>query len=154
EVAAGADQRQAAEERLTLVLPEADARVRAHHPGALRLVEVDGRVAKGAAPLDHRGVVVRVRDRDLRDPAQLLDPRDRRLVDQPDAVPEEVAFGRLDQEGPLADAELRLGIDRVEPLFFLLDRVPVRPAEALERRPLLTVRADVLPLVLANRAML
>ena len=94
-------------------------------------MDVDRRVAEGAAPLDHRRVVVRVRDRDLGDPAQLLDPRDRRVVDQPDAVPEDVALGRLDQEGPLADAELRLGVDRVEVLLLLLDRVLVRRAEAV-----------------------
>ena len=71
EMSSGADQRQAAEQRLALALPEADARVRAHHPGPLGLVDVNRCVAEGATPLDHRRVIVRVRDRDLGDPAQL-----------------------------------------------------------------------------------
>ena len=116
-------------------------------------MQVDRGAAEGPAPFHHRRVIVRVRDRDLGNPAQFLHPRDRRVVDQPDAIPQNVPPRRLDQERALADAELRLGVDRVEPGLFLLDDVLVRRPEVLERRPLLAVGIDVLPLVLADRAM-
>ena len=59
-------------------------------------------------PLDHRGVVVRVRDRDRREPAFGADPRDDLVVEIRRAVPEDVAGARLDEERALADRERRL----------------------------------------------
>src|SRR6185312_671987 len=61
EVAAGADEREAVAEFERPPFPEADGRVGPHHPGPLGLVDVDGGVAEGPAPLDHRRVIVRVR---------------------------------------------------------------------------------------------
>ena len=147
---AGADQLQPPAQLQLPPLPEPDARVRPHHPGPLRLVQVDRRPAERPAPFHHRRVIMRVRDRDLGDPAQLLHLLNRRVVQEPDAVPQDVAALRLDQERPLADPELRLGVDRVEPVLLLLDDIPVRRPQVLERRPLLAVGVDVLPLVLAD----
>ena len=81
-------------------------------------------------PLDHRRVVVRVRDRDLGDPPQLRDPRDRRVVHERDAVPQDIPFLCLNQECSLADPELWLGVDRVEAGLFLLDDVFCATIEA------------------------
>src|SRR2546423_14075431 len=85
---------------------ELDPLVRAHHPLAVGRVQVDGRV-EGARPLDHRRVVVRMRDRDRADPAELLDPRAELVVEERDAVPEDVAAPARspDEERALADRE-------------------------------------------------
>src|SRR5947199_2296071 len=54
-------------------------------------------------------------------------------------------------ERPLADGEARLGADPGQPGFELLDAVPMSLRELGRRRPLLSVMADVLALVLADR---
>ena len=69
-----------------LALPQLDRRVRAHDP--LRVVGVQQhRALEAVRPLDHRRVVVRVRDRDRRQPAERLDGLGRRLVEQRDRTP-------------------------------------------------------------------
>src|SRR5436305_10231687 len=54
-------------------------------------------------------------------------------------------------ERPLADGEARLGADPGQPGFELLDAVPMSLCELGRRGPLLSVMADVLALVLADR---
>jgi len=97
---------------------------------------------------------VRVGDRDRGDPAELLDARAELVVEERDAVPEDVAARarRLDEERALADREARLAADPDETRRLLANLGAVVSPERLERRPPLTVAADVLPLVLADRA--
>src|SRR5690606_4461429 len=78
--------------------------------------------------------------------------RHRPVVDQGDAVPEQVAAGRTHQQRALADREARLGTDPEQAFGLRLDAVAVRAAQRLERGPLLPAAADVLALVLADRA--
>src|SRR4029079_19647690 len=101
--------RQALAELARLAVPEVDPLVGAHDPLAVGGVQVDGRV-EGARPLDQRRVVVRVRDRYRGDAAELLDARAELVVEERDAVPEDVAARarRLDEERALADREARL----------------------------------------------
>ena len=131
--------------------PRTDARVGPHHPLAVVLVDVDRHAAERAAPLDHRRVVVRVRDRDRPRCRRAPRPRDGRVVDQPDAVPEE--FVR--RPGPAA----RWPIANYGSV-----PIPVRPAllarsccggRARSSSSVVhcwPVRPDVLALVLADRA--
>ena len=74
EVPAAADQRQPVVQGLGLALPELDRRVGPHDPLPVGGVQVDRHAAEGPAPLDHRRVVVRVRDGDGRQPARACGP--------------------------------------------------------------------------------
>ena len=125
-----------------LARPVFDARARAHHPFAVGLVQEDARV-EALGPVDHRRVVVRMRDRDRLDPVRCG------IIDERHAVPEQ----RLDLKGALTDRKRRLDSDTGEPRLDLLDARMVRLPQRLERRPLLSSRTDVLALVEADRAL-
>src|SRR3546814_14939334 len=74
------------------------------------------------------------------------------VIDQRDAVPQQVAARRTHQQRALADREAWLGAD-AEPAFGLrFDAVAMRVAQRFERGPLLPAAADVLAIVLADRA--
>lgn len=119
-----------------------DMRPVAHDP----LLVLDGVVhgtVKGPGPLDRRGEVVRMRDGDGADPAQLVDATDRVVVNVCDAVPEHVAPCRTTQDGALAqadgghgddahDARVVLGHGEVVVVFFGL-------LQGAQRRPPLSV---------------
>ena len=118
-------------------------------------VQVDGRV-EGAAPLDHRRVVVRVGDGDRRRARRA--PRPPRRVASSSSVMQShstLPAGALHQQRALADGELRLGADAEQAVALVLRARGVAwRAQLLERRPALAAPADVLPLVLADRAAL
>ena len=63
-----------------------------------------------------------------------------------------LAFGVAQEQGPLADGEVRLDADADQPRLLELDRVPVGQPQLVQRGPLLAGRLDVLPLVLADGA--
>ena len=151
EVAAAAHQRHALHHLARFALPEADRRIGAHHPLAVGGVKEDGGV-KGARPFHHRRVVVRVRDGDRGQAAQRAHDVDRRVVQQRDAVPQDVARRGAKEERALADGEARLRADPVQPRLQSLKGVAVRPPKLGEREPALAAGADVLPLVHAHRA--
>lgn len=92
-------------------------------------------------------------ERDPRDAADRPDRRDALVVDVAEAVPEEIAAVRADEESTLADAERGLYPDAGQVRFEVaqLDALPLR-AELVERRPQLPTLANVLALVLADRA--
>src|SRR5262245_35288617 len=80
--------------------------------------------------------------------AQLFD---RRIVDHRHAVPQQIASGRPDQQRPLADRERRLR-SHAQQVHLGAHLVVVLLAQAVKRGPALPGPADVLPLVLADRA--
>jgi len=125
-MATAPDQREPRAHLPGLSLPEDDRRVRAHHPRAVSGVQVDRRV-EDARPLDHGGVIVGVRDGDGGNPAHTADRRDRRLVEQADAIPEHVAARRPHQERPLADGKARFRPDAQQPRVLFLDHGAVTP---------------------------
>jgi len=96
--------------------PKADDGVGALDPWSVSFVEMDRGVVEGAAPFDHRAVVVRVRDGDGGDTAESADGADGFFIEETDAIPEDVAVRRLDEERALADGELRLSADANEVL--------------------------------------
>jgi hypothetical protein len=93
---------------------------------------------------------VRVRDRDRIEAARRPDVRADLVVEERDAVPQDVPAGRADEQRALADREARLAADPDEPRRLLADLGAVVTAELVERRPALAVPADVLALVLAD----
>src|SRR5262249_33514762 len=136
-----------------LGLPQDDAGARPHHPLAVGRVDVDGHVPEGRAPLDARPVEVRVGDGDGPEAAARPDRLDRRVVEEADAVPEDVAGRGLDEESLLADTEGGDGGDAGEAGILLAEHVPVALGRHLGQcRPPLSLPPDVLALVLADRA--
>src|SRR4029079_1036731 len=111
----------------------------------------DGSAAECATPLDRRAVEVRVRHRNPGEPARGAERPHRRVIDVPDAIPEEVAVRRLHEERPLADPDGRRDADAEEPRLLLahLDAMPAR-RELLQRGPRLPAAAHVLALVFAD----
>src|SRR6266436_4197443 len=81
EVSSQPNQREARPNWLGVPLPELHRGVRPHHPLTISRVQVDRYSPERTAPLHHRGVVVRVGDRDRRDAAQALQQIDCGVVD-------------------------------------------------------------------------
>ena len=81
EVAAETDQLALVIERVALARPELDAIARSHHVLGVRLVQQHPRI-EALGPGDHRGVVVRVRDRDRVQPSGSLHRAGRLVVEQ------------------------------------------------------------------------
>src|SRR5438874_8116015 len=153
EVPARLDQRYAWE-RLDTAFPVFDRGIGPHHPLAIRLRDIDRRVPEGATPLHVDAVEVRVRHRDAVEAAARADGRDALVVDEAEAVPQEVASGRLDEQRTLPDADGWIGTESAEPRLEVahLDAVAF-PAEPGQGDPALPTGWDVLPLVIADRAM-
>jgi hypothetical protein len=92
-----------------------------------------------------------MRNSDGRNAAQIADGVDGWLVEKSQAIPEHIAPRRLQQESPLTDREVRLGVNGIQISFLLLDDIVMFSRKLLERRPLLPVKADELAGILANR---
>src|SRR3546814_9589746 len=95
-----------------------------------------------------------MRDRNRADAAGFAHACHGVVVDQRDAVPQQVDARRTHQQRVLADRETRFGSDTKQALGLRLDTVAVRVAQRFERGPLLPAAADVLALVFADRAAL
>src|SRR5438132_982907 len=76
---------------------------------------------------------------------------DGRVIDDRDAVPQEVAPRRLHQQGALSDSNCRLGPDSGQAQI-IVDLVLMTGPELFERGPSLPRPSHVLPLVLADYA--
>ena len=155
-MAAEPQQREPAPELQLFPLPEPDPGVRAHHPRPIVGVQPDRRTPERPAPLDHRAVEMRMRDRDPAEPARRLDHPHRRIVDQADAVPEQVPSRTVlrrgrHQERPLPDRKARLRADPEQPVTLGPHRQPMPAPERLERGPPLPAPAHELALVGAHR---
>ncbi|HMN59354.1 MAG TPA: hypothetical protein PJ988_03270 [Anaerolinea sp.] len=136
---------------MSLALPEGHRRVGVHDKFAVGGVQVDGRV-ESAAPLDHRRVIVRVRDGDGRDAPQGFYVGEGGLVQQADAVPQHVAIGSVHQQGALPDGEARHAADAGQAGLDSADEVVVFGLERLQGGPLLALVANVLAVILTDEA--
>src|SRR5258705_9676012 len=94
-------ERHFARQRQSIALPQLDGGVGSHDPLPVGGVQMDGNAAEGAAPFHHRGVVMRVGDRDAGKPAEPLHDLDGGGIDERDAVPQNIAFGRAQDEPAL-----------------------------------------------------
>src|SRR2546427_5667563 len=134
-------------------LPVADRRVEPHDPLPVCLRDEDGRVAEGLAPLDADAVKMRMRHRDAAQSTSVANGGDPGVVDKSQAVPEDVAFGGLYQQCPLADPNRWIRADPGQPGFELADvGAAALRLELRKGYPALSTRRDVLTLVLADRA--
>ena len=95
---------------------------------------------------------MRVRNGDSPDAAQAIHGRNRRLVNQADAVPQQVALRRLHQQRPLPDGKAGLRANAGQPWFFRFDDIVMISLQISQCRPLLPLPAHVLPLILADGA--
>src|SRR5882672_521993 len=94
-----------------------------------------------------------MRNRDGVQPAKPLDQGDRGVVDQRDAIPQDVPLRRAQEQCALADGELRLRADADEAWLVLAEAVVVRNPEPFQRCPRLPLGRDVLALVFADGAL-
>jgi len=85
----------------------------------------DRRVAEGPAPLNHRCVIVWVRDGNCVDTTECVDRRPGVSVEERNAVPQNVSLRCLYQKGPLANPECGLRVDGEQMGLFLLKGVSV-----------------------------
>ncbi len=152
EVPAAANERHAVGEQQGVAVPELDGGVGPHDPLPVGSVQMNGNAAERTAPFHHGGVIMRVRDCDSGEPAERLDDRDRRGIDEGDAVPQYVAGGRAHEQRALADGEFGNRPDADQAGLMLLIAVEMPAPEALERGPPLAAGRNELPLVLADRA--
>jgi hypothetical protein len=151
-VAAAANERYFARERQSIALPQLDGGVGPHDPLPVGGVQMDGNAAEGAAPFHHRGVVMRVGDRDAGKPAEPLHDLDGGGIDERDAVPQDIAFGRAHDERALADGKFRHRPDPDQAGLVLLIAIEVPARERIEGGPPLATGRNELTLVLTDRA--
>src|SRR5450755_1003204 len=106
-MASTTDQLQAAGKIQSFSMPEADAIVGAHHPSLVVRVNINIDISKSAAPFHHARVIVRVRDRYRGGPAQAFDAVDGCVVQQADAIPQNISRRVLNQRRALSNSKLR-----------------------------------------------
>jgi len=94
-----------------------------------------------------------MRDRDRAHLTPCPDGLHRAVIDERDHVPDHVPPGRLGEQQPLADRELRLDSDPEIPGVVADVAASFRP-QLRQRRPALAGEADVLALVEADRTRL
>ena len=131
EVPAAADQRDTFQQFEFLALPELDAVVRPPHPLSIVGVEIDGYAAEGPAPIDKRRVEVRMRNGDGTQSAKPVDQRHCGVVDQRDAIPEDVSFRGTQKQCALSDGKFGRRADADETWLVLTEPVAVRNPESL-----------------------
>src|SRR5205807_10620943 len=92
-----------------------------------------------------------MRDRDRPNASARLDLRDRLVVEQRNAIPQQISCGRRHKESALGNGEFRFRSDaeKLRRLFF--EPVVMMQRQLLQRRPLLPAMTNELPFVLANR---
>ena len=105
---------------------------------------------KALGPFDHRRVEMGMRYRDGADAAAYVYLGDCFVVQQRDAIPEQISSGRLQKQSALAYRKFRFCADAQKPRRFLFEPVMVVSHEAFERRPFLAGVTDELPFILAN----
>src|SRR5258705_13516680 len=86
-------------------------------------------------------------------PAKPVDQGDRGVIDQRDAIPQDIPLRCAKEQCALADGELRLRADADEAWLVLAEAVVVRNPEPFQRCPRLPPGRDVLALVFADGAL-
>src|SRR5690242_14112092 len=81
-----------------------------------------------------------------------MDACDGCVVNQRNAIPQQIARGRFNQQRALADGESRRGSKASQSRLFGLTGVGVRFAQVFQRGPRLSIESHVLPFIAANGA--
>jgi hypothetical protein len=92
-----------------------------------------------------------MRYRDRADAAARVDLRDCSIVQQRDAIPEQISRWGLHKQSALADGKFGLGANAKEVPRFFFKTVLMIGCEAFECGPFLAAMAHKLPFILANR---
>src|SRR6266496_2691095 len=154
EMSAAIDQCEIIPERKDCSFPELDARSRVrgtHHPFAIGSVQKYLRV-ETFRPFDHRRVKVRMRNCDRADTAARVHLGNGVVVEESDAIPEQIASGRLQKQSTLAYRKFRFGADPQKTWRFFFETVAMISRQAFERRPFLASVTNKLPFILADWA--
>ena len=85
--------------------PELDAVIRLPDPLGIVGVDINRHVPERPAPIDKRRVEMRMRNGDGAKPAKPVDDGNGGVIDQRDAIPQDVAFRRTQQQCALANGE-------------------------------------------------
>ena len=102
------------------------------------------------SPFDHRRVEMRMRNRDGADAATRIYLGDCFVIQQRDAIPEQISSRRLQKQSALGNRDFRFSADPQKLRRFLFDAVVMISAQLLERCPFLASVTDELPFILAN----
>jgi hypothetical protein len=94
---------------------------------------------------------MRVRYRDCTDASARVDFGDCSIVQQRDAIPEQISSRRLDKQSALADRKFGFGANAEKSRGFVSEAVSMLGCETFKRSPFLTAVADKLPFILADR---
>src|SRR4030095_4373353 len=113
------DQRQIIPKRKCRSSPKIYAPILAHDPFAIGRMQKDLGV-KTLGPFDHRRVEMRMRNRDGADASADVYLGDCLVVQQRDAVPEQISSGRLQKQSALTDCKFRFSADAKKQWRFLL----------------------------------
>src|SRR6266481_6200321 len=118
-----------------------NAQALAHDPFAIGRMQKDLGV-KTLGPFDHRRVEMRMRNRDGADAATCVYLDDCFVIQQRDAIPEQISSRRLEKQSALSDRKFRFCTDAQKLRRFLLDAVVMISRKAFERRPFLAGVTD------------
>ena len=91
-----------------------------------------------------------MRNRDGADAAACVYLGDCFVIQQRDAIPEQISSWRLEKQSSLANGKFRFCADAQKLRRFLFDAVVMISPYLLERRPFLAGVTDELPFILAN----
>jgi hypothetical protein len=93
---------------------------------------------------------MRMRNRNRPDAAARVHLGNGVVVEESDAIPEQISSGRLQEQSTLAYRKFRFGADPQKMWHFLFDPVVVISRQTFERRPFLSFVTNKLPFIFAN----
>src|SRR5438034_4381852 len=152
EMSAAVDQCEIIPERKGCSFPKLNTRSRVrgtHDPFAIGSMQKYLRV-ETFRPFDHRRVKVRMRNRDRADTAARVHLGNRVVVEESDAIPEQISSGRLQKQSTLAYRKFRFGADPQKAWRFFFQAVVMISRQPFERRPFLASVTNKLPFISAN----
>ena len=95
---------------------------------------------------------MRVGDCDRGNTTQRLNPGDGVVIEEANAIPQNVTAAGLNQEPTLTDGELWFRPDAPNSRALLIERVAMRGSQILQSRPLLPLQSDELAFIFAYGA--
>src|SRR5439155_15244807 len=128
-----------------------DARTFPHHPFPVGGLQKDFRI-ETLRPIDHRCVIMRMRNGDGADAPARVYFCDGFIVKECDAIPEQISAGGLQEQCALTDGKFRFGADPEKLQRFIFEAVMMIYRQSFERCPLLTSVTNELPLIFADGA--
>src|SRR5438034_1169240 len=148
-MSAAIDQGHAIPKRKRCSFPKLNARTFAHDPLTISSVQKYLRI-KALGPINHCRVKVWMRDCNGAEAAARVDFGSGLIVQESNAVPEQISAGRLQKQCTLPDGKFRFGADPQEAWRFLFESVMMIGRQPFQRRPFLASVTNKLPFILAD----